>query len=104
MDGDIHLGRSTPVRARAQPVTDHLLEPADGRFGLSPLRVAGRFLPGCASVFGDALQVVVPLRECGLGRLARHGRGTRRHDDRRFGIALGDGGSNALLVLEAVMD
>jgi len=26
MDGDVHLGRPTPVRARAQTVTDHLLD------------------------------------------------------------------------------
>ena len=37
MNGDVHLGRLTPVRARAQPVTDHALEPADG--GLGPARV-----------------------------------------------------------------
>jgi len=30
MNGDVHLGRPTPVRARSQTVTDHLLEPADG--------------------------------------------------------------------------
>lgn len=32
MDGDVHLRRATLVRARAQSVTDHLLEPADGGF------------------------------------------------------------------------
>ena len=55
MDGDVHLGRATFVRARAQPVTDHLLEPADGGLCPGSLRVAGRFLPGCASVLGDAV-------------------------------------------------
>ena len=62
MDGNHHLGRPAPVVAHAQPVADHLLEPADGRLGSSPLRVAGRFLPCRAFVFGDAAQMVVPLR------------------------------------------
>ncbi len=44
--GETHLARPTLVRARAQPVTDHLLEPAGGRLGLGPLCVAGGFLPG----------------------------------------------------------
>jgi len=102
MDGDVHLGRPPLVRARAQPVTDDLLEPADGRLGSSPLRVAGGFLPGRASVLGDALQMAVALRGRGRGRFARHGRRARRHDDRRFGMALGDGGGNAVLVVSAV--
>ncbi len=45
MDGDVHLGRPTLVRARAEPVPDHLLEPADGRLSSGPLRVSGDFLP-----------------------------------------------------------
>jgi len=102
MDGDVHLGRPTPVRARVQPVTDDLLERADGCFGPSPLCVAARLLPGRASVLGDTVQVAVPLRGFGLGRVARHGRGPWRHDDRRLGMALGHGGGNALLVVGAV--
>ena len=74
MEGDIHLGCPAPVRARAQAVTDHLLEPADSRFGPGSLRVAGGVLPGCPSVFGDAVQMAVPLRGRSLGRLARHRR------------------------------
>ncbi len=99
MDGNHHLGRPAPVVAHAQPVADHLLEPADGRLGSSPLRVAGRFLPPRASMLGDALQMAVALCGRGFGRLAWHGRGPRRHDDRRFGMALGDGSGNALLVV-----
>jgi len=53
MNGDIHLGRLAPVRARAQPVTDHLLEPPDASLGPSPFRVAGCSLPSRPSVFGD---------------------------------------------------
>jgi len=74
MDGDVHLGRATLVRARAQPVADHLLEPADGRLGASPRRVAGRFLPGRPPVFGDALQVTVPLRGRSWRRFRRRSR------------------------------
>jgi len=62
MDSDAHLGRRTPVGARAQPVANDLLEPADGRLGSSPFGVAGGFLPGCASVRSNALQMAVALR------------------------------------------
>ena len=33
MDGDVHLGRPALIRARAQSITDHLLEPANGSLG-----------------------------------------------------------------------
>src|SRR3712207_9482138 len=33
VDGDVHLGRPTLVRARAQPVADHLFPPPDGGLG-----------------------------------------------------------------------
>jgi hypothetical protein len=102
MDGNVHLVRPTLVRARAQPVTDDLLEPADGLLDASPLRVVGCFLPPRAFMLGDALQVAVPLRGRGCGRLARHGRGPRRHDDRRFGMAPSDGGGDTILVVCAV--
>ena len=61
MDGNVHLGRPTLVRAAAQPVTDHLLEPANGGFYPGSDVVAGRLLPSCSSVLGDALQMAVPL-------------------------------------------
>ena len=38
--------------------------------------------------------MAVPLCRFGLRRFARYGRGTRRHDDRRFGMTLGRGGRN----------
>src|SRR3954449_8672284 len=46
MDGNVHLGRPTLVRAAAQPVTDHLLEPADGSFDAGSGGVARCLLPG----------------------------------------------------------
>ena len=36
MDGDVHLGRPTPLRARAQRGTDDPLEPADGSHSPEP--------------------------------------------------------------------
>src|SRR5215218_6203526 len=42
MDGNLHLGRPTLVRAAAQPVADHLFEPAHGSLG-----------PGANVVSGD---------------------------------------------------
>ena len=110
MDGDVHLGCPTLVRARAQPVTDHLFEPADGRLGSGADGVSGRLLPSGSAVLGDVwrtsrfdmLKVAVPLRGRGLGRLAWHGCGTRRHDDCRFGMALGDRGGDVVLVVGAV--
>ena len=102
MDDNVHLDHSTLVRARAQPVTDHLFEPADSGFDAGSDVVARRLLPGRASVLGDALQMAVPLRWRGRGRLAGHGRGTRWHDDRRFRMTCGDRGGNAFLVIGAV--
>jgi len=102
MDSDVHLDRPILVRVRAQPVTDDLFEPADGRLGSGPFRVSGGFLPGCPPVLGDALQMVIPLCGCDLSCFARHGRGTRRHGDRRFGMTLGGGGRNAVLVVRTV--
>ncbi len=52
MDGDVHFAHPAPVCARAQAVTDHLLEPADCSLGSGPLRVFGGFLPNGASVLG----------------------------------------------------
>jgi len=74
MDGDVHPGRATLVRARAQPVTDHLLEPAYGSLGAGPSRVSGRLLSGGSAVLDDELKMMIPLCGLGLGRLARHGR------------------------------
>src|SRR3954464_10119668 len=102
MDGNVHLGRPTLVRAAAQPITDHLFEPADGSFDAGSDGEARCLLPGRSSVLGDALQVTIPLRWRALCRLAWNGRGTRRHDDDRFRITFGDCGSNAFLVVGTV--
>ena len=102
MDGEVHLGRPTLIRARAQPVPDHLLELVDRRLGSRPRRVAGCPLPGHAAVLGDILEMSVPLRGRSLGRVARHGGRAQRDDDRRFGGALGSAGVDAVLVVPAV--
>src|SRR3954447_12531469 len=102
MDGNLHLGDPTLIRAGAQPVTDHLFEPADSGFDADTGVVAGRLLPSRSSVLGDALQMVVPLCWRALPRLAWHGHGTRWHDARRVRMTLGDRGGNAFLIVGAV--
>src|SRR4051812_14636819 len=102
VDRDVHLGRPTLIRMRAQPVAEHLLPSTDGGLGPGSFRVPGRFLPGPAPVVGDVLEVAVALRRRALHRLARHGGRTRRHDDGRFGVTLGDAGVDAILVVSAI--
>src|SRR4051812_25863559 len=46
--------------------------------------------------------MTVPLRWRALGRLAWHGRGTRRHDDGRLWVALGDTAVDTLLIIRPV--
>jgi hypothetical protein len=53
-------------------------------------------------VLGNEQQMAVALCGCCLGRVARHCRGTRRHDDGPRGMTLGDSCGNALLVIRAV--
>jgi len=49
--------------------------------------VSRRVLPRHAPVLGDALQVTVPLRGCGLGRVARHRGRTGRDNQRSHNLA-----------------
>src|ERR671929_249511 len=55
--GDVHLGRPTLIRMRAQPVADHLLPSADRSLGPGAFRVPGRPLPSHAPVLGDVLEM-----------------------------------------------
>src|SRR4051812_28878129 len=55
MDGNVHLGRPTLVRAGAQPVADHLLEPAHGGLDPGANVVSGGLLPSHAAHLGDRL-------------------------------------------------
>ncbi len=87
---------------RAQTVPDHLLEARHRRLGSGAQVVSRCFMPGGPAVFGDAVKVSVPLSWCHIGRVARHRVGTWRHDDGRLGMALGDTGCDALLVVGAV--
>ena len=61
VDGNVHLGRPTLVRVRAQPVADHLFEPAHGGLGPGAEVVPGGFLPAHAARLGDRLQMPVAL-------------------------------------------
>src|SRR3954447_22490623 len=92
--GDVHLGRPTLLRMRAQPVADHLLPSRNGGLSSGARRVPGRPLPGPAPVVGDMLEVAVALRRRALGRLTRHGGRARWHNNGRLGVALGDAGVN----------
>src|SRR4051812_24976178 len=102
VDGDVHFGRPTLIRMRAQPVADHLLPSANGGLGPGAFRVPGRPLPGPAAPLGDELEMAVALRRRTLGRLAQHGGRARRHDHLRLGVALGDAGVNTILVVSAI--
>src|SRR5215212_6330394 len=102
MDGDVYLGRPTLVRVRAQPVADHLFPPPDGGLGPSAFVVPGPLLPSHAPMLGDALEMAVALRRCGLGICRWHRARTRWHDDSRLGVARGDAGVNTFLVVRTV--
>jgi hypothetical protein len=102
MDGDGYLGCSPVVRARMQPVADHLLVTSDRRFDTGPPIVPRRFLPTYAPVFGDELKVAIALAGCRRGRVAEHAIPTRRHDDGCVGMTARDAGVNAFLIIRAV--
>ena len=101
MDGNRHLGRPVLVRVRAQLVADHLFPPVHGGFDPGLPAVSRRALPLHAPVPGNVLEVAVPLRRCALSRVAGHRGRTRRDDDGRFRMALGDAGVDAILVVRA---
>ena len=66
-DGNRRLRRPTPVRAGAQPVADHPLEPADvGLDQGAPVVARGGLLSHAVPCL-DRLQAPVALRGCGLG-------------------------------------
>jgi hypothetical protein len=102
VDSDAHLGRLTPVRARAQPVADHPFVAGDRGLGPSPPGVAGGLLPGHASIRGNTLQTQVTLYGGARERLARYDPGARWHDDRCLRRTRINGGGNAFLVIGAV--
>jgi len=95
------VARRSSVRERSgSPIT--CLNRPTCCLGSRPRRVAGCPLPGHAVVLGDVLQMAVPLRRRGLGCLARHGGRARRDDDGRFGVALGNTGTDAVLVVSTI--
>jgi hypothetical protein len=99
MGGDRHLGRPTLVRARAQPIADHLLPPRDGGLGPGSSRVPGRLLPAHPAVRGDEPEMAIARRRFGLGHLARHRRRARRDDDGRLGVAFRDAVVDAISIV-----
>ena len=101
VDGNVHLGRPTLIRAAAQPVTDHLLEPTNGGFDTGSDALAECLLPCCSSVLGDALQMAIPLCWRALPpRLARPR--SWRHDDQRVRMTLGECAGDAFLFVGTV--
>ena len=94
MDGNVHLGRPTLVRVRAQPVADHLFPPPDGGLSPSAFVVPGSLLPSHAPVLGDALEMVVALRppvEQVGALVVRDESGCRCGASGRRGLGGGDG-------------
>ena len=87
MDGDGNLGGAAVVRAKAQAVADHLLEPPNRGFNSGALVVAGSLLPTDASLLGDAPRMTVALRRICLGGLALDRRRSRGYDDSGIRIA-----------------
>src|SRR3954471_12152229 len=102
LDRHVHLRLPTLVCVRAHPIPDHALVASDGGLGAGPVRVPGRHLPPPAAPLSDELKVAVPLGRRGLGRLAGHCRGARGYDDGRRGMALGDAGVDAVLIVRPV--
>src|SRR4051794_37420381 len=102
MDRHVHLRRLTLVRTRAQPVPDHALVSADGGLGAGTPIIPCRCLPGPPTLLGDELKVAVALGGGRLGRRAGHGGRTWWDDDGRLGMALGDAGVDAVLVIRPV--
>ena len=87
---------------RAQSVTSHLLEPANSGFSAGSCRASRRYMPIHSPMLDDKLKMVVLLRGCTLGGVARYGRGVHGHDNRRFGMTFGDSDGDALLVVGVV--
>ena len=98
--GDAHFGCPAFIRARAQPVADHLFPTADGDLGPSACVVSRRFLPSHLPVFDNELQVAVTLRA--FGCVTEHSRRAWRHAHGRCGMVLGDAGVKTILVMGAV--
>ena len=73
MNGDGDLGRATPVRPRAQRISNHSFETADTCLHQGPTRVPGPLLPLHASMLGDALEMLIALRRSSPRHLAQYG-------------------------------
>src|SRR3954447_19677401 len=101
-DGDGHLSRLTPIRLRTKPIANNALPARNIGLDQSAPIVARGFLPSHAAVLGNGLDVPVALRRRGLGRLARHGAGAWRHNDRRLWMALRHDSVNVVSIVSAI--
>src|SRR4051812_13146808 len=102
LDGDLGFDLLGRPGLGAQRVADHAFKSAHGRLDLSPLIVAGAFLPTHAAARGDDLEMTVARRRVGLGRRAWHRGEARRHDHRGVGMTLGHELVNPILIVSAV--
>ncbi len=100
----VEISKRQVVRLLAEPLDGFvdLFPSVHGGFDPCAPVVSRRVLPRHAPALGDALQVAVPLRGCGLGHVAGHGACARRDDHGRLRMALGDAGVNAIPVVGAV--
>ncbi len=78
--GNGNLGRTTPVRPRAQRIRDDSFEAADGGLHQGSLIIPGPLLPARTTAFGDASQMLIPLGRSGAGDLVQNSSWSRLHD------------------------
>lgn len=97
--GNRDPGRSTPIGAGSQIVTDDPFEAADASLHQGTLVIAGFILPSHAAMLGDDLQVTVYRGGCRLRCVAGHGVGAWRDDSGRLGMTHGDLAINAVLIV-----
>jgi hypothetical protein len=102
LNGDGDLRRAAVFRPRAQRISNHAFEAADGGLHQRPTLIPGSLLPAHASMLRDALEMPIALRGSSPRHLAQHGRRSRWHDDRSIGMMLGDRIVDAGLITGAI--
>ena len=79
MDGDVHLGRPALIRARAQSITDQMLEPANGSLGSGTGGVPGGI--GAAYRLRQTMRVYQHPRNLSLSRTPPNARAALNGSD-----------------------